>query len=798
MFLLHVANSNSYAQAVLEMQRQTNVGSSNYGFGLSTNPVVTQFRLDAVNNNTFSANVPISTFTVSLANQQFTGLNYGRADYYADGSNFNTLQTTGLVFGAEPSLASGAFPTDNVQGAAPFNRYDNLGFYLNGNGAPKNTMFTSGATASFGIDVENINANKLNGGVFLFTTAEVLFADTIAHPKGSRAYFGDVVIKFSQPVLNPIINFAGLGGSYRFVPFGTPLPYNVISKFRSTFFTTELELASTGYTTTKLSGNANFGLSISNPNNIVNNNHANPNGGSTFDAGEFPDSYGAASGSVRINGVVTQLVYRVYLQGGTSSDFAWSAKGLDVNGNPLITDAIKNPFTGDIWAISASYEKPTQQISGNVFIDKDGLTDNNVNQSAGIANPTTNIGGSLFANLLNTAGQVVASIPVGNNGAYLFDNVPAGTYSVQLTTNASSGTYFSPAAAPATVLPPTWANTGEFVGNTAGNDGSANGKSSSVVVNALDIKTEVNFGIERLPESNNYTNFIDRPTLNQVITLVDSLPVLSGSDYEDQPINGSLATKAIRIDNLPNNAILLYAGVQVFAGQVITNYTPSLLQVKFTMPNAGFTGVVIFNYSYIDAAGLADPTPAFYSLQWPAGNALPIVLSDFAVVKNNCNAILNWKTSSELNSDKFEIQYSTTTNTNFEALGAIAASGNSTSTKGYQFNFSMESGVFYYFRLKMYKKDGTFTYSEIRSLSCLDSKSEIEIRPNPAVNSFHIEKMAKGKNTVSIYSNDGKLLKTLSVVNNQIIDISDLASGGYVLRILNENGIASVEKLVKY
>jgi hypothetical protein len=600
-------------------------------------------------------------------------------------------------------------------------------------------------------------------------------------------------------VLNPIINFAGLGGNYRYNAIGTPPPYNVISKYRSTFFTTELELATAGYSTVKLSGNANFDVSGSGNNNIINKNHANPSGGSTLDGTEFPNNYGAASGSVRIIGVVTELVYKVYLQGGSASEFAWSAKGLDALGNQLIVGATKDPFTGDIWSISASYEKPTQQISGNIFIDKDGLTDNNINQSTGVANPRTNLGGSLFANLLNTAGQVVASIPVGNNGAYLFDNVPVGTYSVQLTTNASSGTYAAPIAAPATVLPTGWANTGEFVGNTAGSDGTVNGRSSSVVVNALDIKVEVNFGIERLPESNSYVNYIDKPLPNAVVTLNGALPVLSGSDPEDQPTPGSLANKSLRIDTLPTNATLIYNGATVFQGQVIPNYIPSNLQVKFTDPGAGISGIVKFNYSYIDAAGLADPTPAFYTLQWPAGGPLPIVLSDFSGVKNNCNAALNWKTSSELDSEKFEVEYSTTTNTIFEAIGTIGASGNSTTTKSYQFNYAMESGVSYYFRIKMYKKDGTFTYSQIITLSCIDSKATIAIVPNPSnTGAFHITGMAKGKNTVSIYSNDGKLIRTENVVNNKDVNISNLPAGTYVVRILNENGIASVERLVKY
>jgi hypothetical protein len=796
LFALLTMETSINAQSVptLELQRAAvPIAGSNYGFGVNTIPVVSAFQNDAINNNTFTPNNPLSTLTVSFRNQVFTSLNYGTANY--NSGLASTLQTTGLVFGGEPSLSSPAYPGDITQGANPGNRYDNLGFYSSA-GGPTYNMFTSnpnasGAELSTGIQILG-SSLKPNGGVGVFTTAQALFNDTIAYPRGARVYFGDIVFKFSQPVLNPVLHFAGLGGSYRYLPFGlTDLPAN----YRSTFFSSELEMVSTGYTSTLMSGNSFIQLS---GNNILNNNDANPNGNSAVNPGEIFNNLGAATGSVRINGIVTEVVYHVYLQGGSASQFAWSAKGLDAVGNQLITAATKDPFTGDIWWVSASYEKPTQQISGNIFIDKDGLTDNNINQSFGVANPTTNLGGSLFANLLNTAGQVVASIPVSNDGAYLFDNVPVGTYSVQLTTNASAGTYASPAVAPATVLPTGWANTGEFVGNTSGNDGTVNGTSSSVVVNATDIKVQVNFGIERLPESNSYINFIDKPLLNTVLTLNNALPVLSGSDPEDQPVPGSLVNKSLRIDTLPDNAILLYAGVQVFQGQVILNYTPALLQVKFTIPGAGISGIVKFNYSYIDAAGLADPTPAFYTLQWPAGGPLPIILSDFSALKNNCNAILNWKTSSELDSEKFEVEFSTATNSAFEAIGTLAASGNSTSTKSYQFNYAMESGVVYYFRLKMYKKDGTFTYSEIRTISCIDTKAPIAIVPNPTTNVFHITGMAKGKNTISIYSNDGKLIRTENVINNKDILISNLPAGGYVLRILNENGTASVERLIKY
>ena len=77
----------------IEMPRLPNVlGNSNYGVGSSIAPVVTEFKNDALNSNVFSTYTPQSTFSVALANQQFTGLSYGTANY--NGTGASTLQTS--------------------------------------------------------------------------------------------------------------------------------------------------------------------------------------------------------------------------------------------------------------------------------------------------------------------------------------------------------------------------------------------------------------------------------------------------------------------------------------------------------------------------------------------------------------------------------------------------------------------------------------------------------------------------------------------------------------------------------
>jgi hypothetical protein len=801
--LLLTSSSIAFAQpGTLELPRNPlPVGST---FGVSTVPMEATFVNDALNNNTFSTNSPEVKVTVSFKSQAFTGLNYGGV--LPSGSN--TTQTTGLVFGAGPSLASDAAP----QGATPYNTYNIIGEY-GGNGGPTSPMFTTspttpatGASATpsgIGMNVGSGGSSTRNGAFEVFTTAQALYGS--ANGIGSRVYFGEIMLSYSRIVKNPVIHVAGLGGSYRFLPLGLA---NVASNYVNIFFTTELELVNTGVTSTLLSGNQFFSVS---GNNILNSNSFNPNGGSILDPFEgLFNNLGAATGSVRLNGSFQTVVYRVYLKSGTGSTagYPWSAPAFNTTTTPptaLITDAQRDPFTGDIWYISTSMDKPTQQISGTVFLDPDGLTDNNINQTAGVNNTPTNVGGQLYANLLNPAGNVVATVPIAGDGTYLFDNVPvlaAGQYAVQLTTIPGAGTYTSPGAPVATQLPAGWVNTGDNVGASTGSDGTPNGNLIVPVLGEGEIKVTNNFGIERLPESQSFSRFIPTPLLNDVISLNnftfpsgENLPRLEGSDPEDMPTQSNLNNKTVQITTLPTNSTLLYNGVAVNPGQIIPNFNNALLQIKFT--NAQAIGTTNFFYAYVDAAGKADPTPAEYKINWPSSGPLPIVLESYDVTRNNCVANISWKTSSEINSDRFEIEYNTATNSTFYKAGTISAKGNSSIASSYNYGFPMETGVIYYFRLKLIKKDGTFSYSLLRTVSCID-KQPIALIPNPTVDAFRIAGLEKGKNVITIFNNEGKLVRTETIANNTSgINVYNFAPGVYVVRIQNENGNIETRKLVK-
>jgi Secretion system C-terminal sorting domain len=773
------ANNSFAQQGTLEM---TSLGSSITASGPSIAPVVVNFREDKTNatvGTEFKTNVPALNVTTSFANQQYN-TTYGNI-------------STGMAFGGGNTASTGG----STQQSAVNLIYNVLGSSLVQ--PPQNGMFVSSPTGTivpnfqlggrgvgqdpeatqFGIDTDNNNEADYNFGMAVFTNVEPLFDANL--DKAGRYYYGQIVFKFSRPVKNPVLHIGGLGGSYNYAPIGGG-PRQI------SYFSTEMELQNAGIITSDfMAGNENFTIS----GNKILNSSATPNGGSFddgFTQGGFL-TYGAATGSVRINGTVSELVYNVYVRGSSASQFNFSQP------QSAITSATRRPLNGDLFYIGISLNKPTQQISGFVFNDKDGLKDaggGDINKSAGLANPTENVGGVLYANLFSGS-TFIASTPIGADGSYLFDNVPTGTYTVRI--NNLPGVNSS-------ALPSGWVNTGEngsnLPGNVPGNDGTVDGVSSGITVNSENIKTQVNFGIERVPESVPFSRFIPTPLFNAVITLnTSNLPPLTGSDPEDMPSTGSLVGKSVQITTLPTTSTLFYDGSPVTPGQIIPSYNPALLQIKFTVVEPA--GRTSFFYAYVDAAGKPDPTPAEYEVKWPDPGTLDITLSAFEVSKNNCNANLVWGTNTETNSDRFEIEVSSSANSAFTKVQTVLASGNSTIAKNYTFNYPMQTGVVYLFRLKMFSKDGTFNYSLIRKVSCDAGKTEISVRPNPTADIVKVFGMEKGKNTILVLNASGRLVasKTTSNVNDEL-NISNLAAGEYLLKIQNENGTSTIKKVVKY
>lgn len=524
--LVAVVGSANAQPGTLEM---TSLSSNTVVQGPLTAPVVINFREDIQNltfGTLFRTDASQLKCTLLLRNQQY--------------ATTATNMPTGMAFGGGTTGSTGGATQESASNLV----YNAMGATLVQ--PPLNGMFVSSPTGAVvqnyqlggrgvgldpeatqgGIDIDNGNSFDYSFGTSVYNSVEPLWDANLA--KDGRYYYGDLVIKFNRRVANPVLHIGGLGGSYNYLPTNDPIR-------KISYFTTELELQSTGpvNTSTFMAGNENFNIV---GNNILNS-AARPNGGSYndgFTQGGFL-TYGAATGSLRINGTVDSLVYKVYIRGSANSDFNFSKNQADISG------ATRDPFNGDLFYVAVS----------------------------------------------------------------------------------------------------------------------------------------------------------------------------------------------------------------------VTNTPP--------------------------------------------GGPVPIILSSFEVNKSNCTANLSWKTATEENSSRFEVEASTSDNATYSSLGTILAAGNSTTAKAYEFSYPMQEGKTYYFRLKMIDKDGAFKYSAIRSSSCSKgSGTPIVIVPNPVRHQFKIAGMENGKNLITIYASNGQLVKTQMIAQNQgDVKVSELSPGLYMIRVTSETGNTVVSKLVK-
>ena len=187
-----------------------------------------------------------------------------------------------------------------------------------------------------------------------------------------------------------------------------------------------------------------------------------------------------------------------------------------------------------------------------------------------------------------------------------------------------------------------------------------------------------------------------------------------------------------------------------------------------------------------------------FCLRASLGGPLVINMSEFTATKNNCAANLKWQTSSEINSDRFEVEVSINNNAVYIAAGTVIAAGNSSTTKSYQFSYLMHPESTYFFRLKMIDKDGSFKHSDVRSLNCTTVKG-IVIAPNPVFTRFTISGMENGKNNVAVYNASGQLMRTQIIAQSQSdVNVINLEPGFYTVKITSEKGITVIKKIIKY
>lgn len=156
--------------------------------------------------------------------------------------------------------------------------------------------------------------------------------------------------------------------------------------------------------------------------------------------------------------------------------------------------------------------------------------------------------------------------------------------------------------------------------------------------------------------------------------------------------------------------------------------------------------------------------------------------------------MLYWKTASELNNEKFEIEESRD-GREFQTIGEVE--GNRTTSDQQEYSFEVENprnGISYY-RLKQIDFDGQFEYSEVISVNFKEENEDVgEFYPNPSKSGMvNLNYFTQNDDeiTVSVFDMTGKLVvnQIQSIArggNNLSFDFSELNTGIYIVKIGGE------------
>jgi hypothetical protein len=176
----------------------------------------------------------------------------------------------------------------------------------------------------------------------------------------------------------------------------------------------------------------------------------------------------------------------------------------------------------------------------------------------------------------------------------------------------------------------------------------------------------------------------------------------------------------------------------------------------------------------------------------PLAQVLPVVLESFNALVNNCQVDLKWRSLSELNFNRYEIEYSTNGSLFVKAGTALANRSNS----NYAFAHAPARGRAYY-RLVMVDNNGSKKYSNIIALNINCNGKSVLIYPNPATDVININMAGYNRGTEMLLLNGmGQTVARQRLLNgsNQLA-VNKLAAGSYFVVVIEEDGTRQTYKV---
>ncbi|MEO6636899.1 MAG: T9SS type A sorting domain-containing protein [Ginsengibacter sp.] len=268
-----------------------------------------------------------------------------------------------------------------------------------------------------------------------------------------------------------------------------------------------------------------------------------------------------------------------------------------------------------------------------------------------------------------------------------------------------------------------------------------------------------------------------------------NLTDVSGDDAAEYIVNGTIKTVRFRIG----------AGADAASGGTLASNETYAVQFQVTVNDPGINRAVpsILNIARISASsdagvGFVDDGTAIMN---PDNGPLPVSLFSFtATFSSKSEVALAWKTSMEINCDKYIVERSID---GIIFSGVASVSGNRTTSVLHSYttvdDISSCTGSIIYYRLKQIDLDGKASTTKIISVKMKQQEKSIMISPNPFTSYLNVSMTWSKTEVISarILNIQGKEILTKRIqlnkgINNIRIDeLSNLSAGNYFIQFIS-------------
>lgn len=241
----------------------------------------------------------------------------------------------------------------------------------------------------------------------------------------------------------------------------------------------------------------------------------------------------------------------------------------------------------------------------------------------------------------------------------------------------------------------------------------------------------------------------------------------------------------------------------------LSSFTSDSLKVRFRMradSGAGREGWYVDDITVANGCGAyqkidlynnsGSPVDSFKIPVYYTSAVLPVRLVDFTAIVEGTSALLQWQTATEVDTKEFIVEGSKD-GTLYTTIGTAGAKGQSSNSYTL-YDMNPHKGLNYY-RIRIVDKDGSFTYSPVRSVLFINT-GLIVVKPNPAVNSATVYFDSDIKlSYLTLTDMQGKLMKQVSAKNvtgSYTFNTAGLASGTYLIKVYPATGAPVTVKLI--